>query len=347
MSQGRPDSPKTFLLPFLLLLLFAASFPEFLSGSTFVLTAILNPLGFLLLIGLYGCGATLVWEALARWKRGWLAVVPLGYAYGIAEEGFGTKVFIDPHQQFVITGIAGSYGSAWGVQWFPLIGVGIFHAVVSVGMELLLIALLFPSLKGRSILSNRALVPVALAFLATVTLMFFTTDKDPLGPLAASLIVMGALGAVLIGLGRYFPERWVAAWMRSPLPTASPRAFFWVGLLWLLPFLVLFQIGAHLVPWAFLLIAIFLLEGAGALYFLMTRAGWRENRPQQVAFLGGLAVGFLVWDVFIEILGDIGVLAVTAILLYIVVWLWRHPEGWASYGSPGVSRVAPAVPPAA
>ena len=325
MSSGVP--PRTRFLPVALLVLFAATFPEVLSGSTPVPVALTHPLGYAMLVGLYGGGAVLVWEALARWRKGWLAVLPLGGAYGIAEEGLGTKVFTDPHQQQTITGIAGSYGNWLGIQWVPLVGIDVFHAVISIGLGLLLLALLFPSLKGRSIVSDRGLVVDAVVFATVVSLMFFTTDTDPLLPLAPALAFVSGVAIVFIAVGRYLPEARIAALMRSPGPSASPRAFFWLAFGWLLPLLVLFQIGVHLVPWPALIITLFLISALGSLAFLVTRAGWHENRPHQVAFLGGLAAAFAVWDILIELLGDTGVLAVSALLVGIVVWLWRHPEG--------------------
>lgn len=323
-----PAEPeRTHVLPLVLLLIFATVFPEVLSGSTPAPVFATHPLGVLLLAGLYGCGAVLVWEAVARWRKGWLAVLPLGLAYGIAEEGIGTKVFTDAHQQFVITGLPGAYGRWAGIEWVPTVGVGIFHAVVSIGLELLLVALIFPSLQGRSIVSRRALVAIALAFAATVTLMFLTNDPGAIPSVWPSIAFLGAVAVVFVVLGRRLPDGFLASWMRSPLPTARPRTFVLAAFAWLLSFLAVFTIGGHLVPWPAVVIAYFLLAAAALFYLLTTRAGWRENRAQQVGFVGGLAAGFVAWDVFLELRGDVGVLAFTGVLVAIVVWLWRHPTG--------------------
>ncbi len=56
---------RTYFVPRAPLLLFAATFPEILSGSTWVPDAAAHPLGYVLLLGLYGCGAVLVAEAIA------------------------------------------------------------------------------------------------------------------------------------------------------------------------------------------------------------------------------------------------------------------------------------------
>jgi hypothetical protein len=322
-----PGAARTLFVPLVLLLLFAAIFPEVLSGSTPAWVLVTHPLGFAELVGLYGCGSVLVWEALARWGKGWLAVLPLGGAYGIAEEGLGTRVFTDPHQQQAITGIAGGYGSWLGIEWLPFVAIDIFHAVISVGLGVLLIALLFPSLKGRSILTNRALVVDGAVFAAVVTLMFFTVDPDPVRPLVPALLFVSLVALVYIGMGRYLPERAIAGWMRSTRPSASPRAFFLLAFGWLLPLLVLFELGPHLIPWPGAILAVLLASAVGSLAFLVTRSGWTGNRAQQVAYLGGLSAAFVAWDALLELLGDVGVLAFTALLVGIVLWLWRHPNG--------------------
>ncbi len=323
-GPGRSRAPLTALG---LLIVFAATFPEVLSGSTPALVLLTHPLGYAMLAGLYGLGAVLVWEAIARWRKGWLAVLPLGAAYGIAEEGLGTKTFVDPHQQLAITGIPGAYGHWAGIEWVTFSAIDSYHAAISIGLQLLLVALLYPGLKGRSLVSDRGLALVGLGFAATVALMFFTVDPDPLGPLAPSLLLVSGLAAVLIGIGWRMPDGFLSRWMRTPRPSARPRAFFAVAFAWLLSLLVVYQIGSHLIPWSPVLVAYFLASGAGALGFLVTRSGWHDNRAAQVGFAGGLAGAFVVWDVFLELLGDVGVLAFTAVFVGVVVWLWRHPDG--------------------
>jgi len=334
-----PTTPTTRILPLLFLILFAAIFPEVLSGSTPPLVLLTHPLGFLLLVAEYGGGAVLVWEALARWRKGWLAVLPLGAAYGIAEEGLATKTFTDPHQQFVITQIPGSYGSWGGVEWVSLTGIDPFHAAVSIGLGLLLLALIYPEHKGRSIVSNRALALIGTAFVADVTLQFFTVDPEPILSLWPALTFIGILGIVLIVAGWRLPRDFLSSLMRSPVPTSRPRAFFAVAFGWLLSLLAVYTLGSHIVPWAGVLIVFFLASGAASLYFVLTRSGWRENRAHQVAFVGGFAGAFLVWDVLLELLGHVGVLAFSAIFVALVIWLWRSARGSLAPPDGGRSRV--------
>lgn len=324
---------RTYFVPRALLLLFAATFPEILGvdvgpgrrGPPSRLRAAARALR---LRGRPGRGSD------RPGRIGWLAVLPFGGAYGIAEEGFGTKVHVDPRQQRVITGIPGAYGRWRWVPWVPATGIDLFHAAIGIGLEPLLPALLYPPLKGRSIASSRALVPISTGFAGTVTVMFFTTAPDPIRPLVPGWVIVGSAAVVRIVVGRYFPERWFAAAMRARTPSATPRAFFAVAIAWLLSFLVPFQIGSQLVPWAGALVLGFLLPGGAVFYFLITRAGWRENRRHQVAFAGGLAAAFLVWDVLLELLGDTGVLTFSVVLVGLCVWRWRNPEARPLTGVP-------------
>lgn len=322
-----PPGARTRWRPLVGLLLAASIFPEVLSLSTPVPLLFSPPgiAGFAMFVGMYGCGAVLVWEAITRWQKGWLAVLPLGAAYGIAEEGLATKVFDDPSRQQVVTGIPGAYGSWQGVEWATFVPIDMFHAVVSIGAQVLLVSLLFPEVKGSSIVSTRGLLVVGAAFAADIGLQFFTVDPNPLLPLLPGVLVLAGLAMLFLLLARWSPANALARWMRSPTPTSSPRVFFLVAFGWLLSLLVVFQIGSHLIPSAGALVVFDLLSGSGALYFLLTRSGWKENRRHQVAFLGGMAGAFAVWDASIGVLiGDGLVLVFAAIYCAIVVMLWRR-----------------------
>ena len=56
-----------------------------------------NPVFFLLLVGLYGCGALLVRETAARRQLNGAGILLLGAAYGIIEEGLTCKSFFNPY----------------------------------------------------------------------------------------------------------------------------------------------------------------------------------------------------------------------------------------------------------
>jgi len=80
---------------------------ELLSGSA-PPTEFFNPIVFLLLASLYGSGAIVVRELKIRWKKDIRAVLLLGAAYGILEEGLMVKSFFDPG--WMDLGILGTFG---------------------------------------------------------------------------------------------------------------------------------------------------------------------------------------------------------------------------------------------
>ena len=315
------------------MLLFAAVFPEVLSLSTPV-PALLNPRGivrFVTFLGMYGCGALLVWEAVARWGKGWLSVLPLGAAYGIAEEGFATKSFVDPGEQLRITRMPGGYGRALGIEWATFVPIDIFHAAVSIGLSMLVVTLLFPELKGRSLMGSRGLSLVAACFAADIGLQFVNIDPGGVSAFLPALLFMAALGLVLSLLAWKLPTGVLGSMMRSPRPSALPRTFFLVAFGWLFSLLFVYIVGSHLVVYWEVLSAFYVLSSGLVLYFLLTRAGWRENRLHQIAFAAGMGAAFLLWDVvFGTLIGDVLSVPFATFFLLLLAYLWSREERLAA-----------------
>ena len=130
--------------PVLVLLVLAPAIGELLSGSSPPLQ-FFNPVFFLLLVGLYGCGALLVRETVARYQLNAVGVLLLGAAYGIVEEGLTCKSFFNLH--WTDTGFLSVYGRGWGVNWVWTFGLTVYHAVVSITVPASLSnAVLIPSI---------------------------------------------------------------------------------------------------------------------------------------------------------------------------------------------------------
>src|SRR2546426_1085509 len=105
------------------LVIIAACLAEFLTGSTPTLGAFTNPLGLVFNVGLYGGGALLIREAAIRWRKRWGAVLLLGGAYAVGEEGFAAKTMINPLSPI----IGNQLYSHWaGVNWVPLTNLTVF-----------------------------------------------------------------------------------------------------------------------------------------------------------------------------------------------------------------------------
>ena len=87
-----------------------------------------NPVFFLLLVLMYGCGTLLIREARARWRLQW-SIIFLAIAYGIIEEGLMVKSFFNPDWQDIEK--LSEYGELMGVQWVWTIMLTIYHATIS------------------------------------------------------------------------------------------------------------------------------------------------------------------------------------------------------------------------
>ncbi len=151
MAIGRPFARLFHRRPILLLLALSPGIPEYLSGSTSFEGLVLNPFAFVLFLGLnlglYGPGVLLIREAFVRWKKGWASLLLMGAAYGLLEEGTALSTLFNP-QASVVSGL-GFYGHYLGVNWIWLIGILQIHAVYSIGLPIVLVALALPETRAK------------------------------------------------------------------------------------------------------------------------------------------------------------------------------------------------------
>lgn len=105
-----------------------------------------NPFFFLVVCILYGGGAVIVRELACRWRKGWPAVLLLGATFAVVEEGLMMKSFFDP--AWGGHGPYGAYGRWLGVNWVWSLALTISHPIVSIGIPILLVTLLFPDRRG-------------------------------------------------------------------------------------------------------------------------------------------------------------------------------------------------------
>src|SRR6267143_1236500 len=113
------------------LVVIAACLAEFLTGSTPFLGPIINPIGFAFNVGLYGGGARLIRETNIRWRKRWGAVLLLGGAYAVGEEGFAAKTMINPNSPIIGNQ---AYSHWMGVNWVPLASLTVFHSAFSIAV---------------------------------------------------------------------------------------------------------------------------------------------------------------------------------------------------------------------
>ncbi len=169
LAESPPLAPAGRWRPVLALLLLSPAIGELLSGSSPPLQ-FFNPVFLLLLVGLYGCGALLVRETVARRHLASAGLLLLGAAYGIIEEGLTCKSFFNPN--WTDTGFLSVYGRAWGVNWVWAFGLTVYHATVSITAPIFLTEALFPRHAQAPWLRRRGCI-IAAASLALVVILGF------------------------------------------------------------------------------------------------------------------------------------------------------------------------------
>ncbi|MFZ0830088.1 MAG: hypothetical protein WAN40_03015 [Thermoplasmata archaeon] len=325
-AASRPSALRQWLRshrPALVLVGLSILIPELLTGSTPV-AALLNPVGDLFLIGLYGGGVLVIREITLRWNRGWAPVLLLGAAYGIAEEGLGTKTFFDwaeiGHPNY------GPYTHWAGVNWVWAGELTLFHAIFSIALPIVLVGLLYPVSRGRPFLSSRGLGWTFGAYLLTVTLMFFLFERSYVlsPPLVAGCLIAIAL---LVLAARKIPAEWLRP--RSPLPRIAPRAALLLGAVFVWGFFIVFWGTPMLLQDPFLTVALGWTFSAVCLLVLRFTIGSAGNESQ-LAYLSVGLLTFLIFDAAIEnLLGDLfAFLAIVAAvgLMTVLYRRYRSPN---------------------
>jgi hypothetical protein len=230
---------KKFLSPALVLFFLSPVIGELLSGSA-PPAEFFNPLGLIILSVLYGGGAILARELTHRWGKGWLTLLILGAAYGIAEEGLMCKSFFDPG--WMDLGILGSYGRWLGVNWVWCLELTIYHAIFSIAIPIMLVTLMFPSRREQTWIGKRKLCIVFGGWIANAVFIFIFIGKYR--PPAVHYLVTMAIVVTLC----------ILAW-RLPCPRLAsfagrnrPAHTFWVLLTGFLTTLVFFIFLAWMLP---------------------------------------------------------------------------------------------------
>ncbi|MHC1559714.1 hypothetical protein ACR9E3_12200 [Actinomycetospora sp. C-140] len=166
----------------------------------------------------YGAGVLLIREAWVRSRRTWVALVPLGLAYELVEDGIGLQALTSPSLYR-----AGEWGVrvlGFNVTYWEANAV--YHALFSVLVPIALTHLAFPSHRGRPYLRTPGLVVTGAVAVLGVALLRVAVPpfQDPgyLAPLAApvtSAVVAGLLAVVAL---RVLPPRADTAPQPGPVP---------------------------------------------------------------------------------------------------------------------------------
>ena len=314
LSRGRRSS----WFPILVLMTLSITFAEFMTGSTPFFTAFLNPISLLFLFGLYGLGVLLVREASVRFRNGWVSVVFLGMAYGILEEGFGTKTFFDPNSSVV--GFFGTYGHFAGVNWVWAFQLTIFHAVFSIALPILFLGLLFPATQGQRLISPNQTVLALVGFVFTVAVMFVLFDRastPSAGLLAASAAVVVAFAV----LARRAQPDWFA--VLSRWGPRTPKQLLAAGAGFVSGFFFLNWVGSHYLAVPATVVLLELALGTLVVALVLPTVNFGGSPRARLAFGAGLLSFMFVLATLQGFTGDWGVVFPIAGVLYMLWYLNR------------------------
>ncbi len=303
------------------LIILAATLAEFLTDSTPLSAVILYPLGFAFNVGLYGGGAVLIRETVIRWRKRWGAVLLLGGAYAVGEEGFAAKTMINPNSPIIGNQL---YSHWMGVNWVPLAALTVFHSAFSIAVPILLVELLFPEVKGRRLLGNFGTGITLVTYGLTVTLLSLWFG-DPFAPALYVVVFLSAYASAFIAAAYLVPRWFLQA--KGERSDRRERNFFVLGLGFMSAF---FIISAGLTPIGGLAVRLLPWPATDALFvpltvltacYLVRHAGRSQNDFVKVAFVLGMMLIFVPMDIMLEIGGDVGVLVYTALIIGLLIRL--------------------------
>ena len=125
---------------------------EILSGASPPLH-FFRPIFFLFLLGMYGCGVTLIRDLVRARSLGWANVIILGLAYGMIEEGLIIGSFYNLEWGGVKP--LGEYGYFLGISWVWAMFSSFTHVTLTVFSSIVLAESLFPQLADKPWLSSK------------------------------------------------------------------------------------------------------------------------------------------------------------------------------------------------
>lgn len=142
----------TRLKALIFLLLISPSIAELLSSSSPPIE-FFNPISFVYLVSFYGFGALIIRWIRIKFRLDYSSILYMGFAYGVVEEGIAVKSFFNP--AWPDLGILAWYGRLFGVNWIWMIGLIVYHGIVSIFIPIALTDTLFPEIKDDPLIHSR------------------------------------------------------------------------------------------------------------------------------------------------------------------------------------------------
>jgi hypothetical protein len=303
------------VLPIITLLLLSPFIAEVLFGSTSLSTLYVLPVE----IGTWGC-ATLIIRALVRSRqRGWGAILLLGLALALAEEGLIQQTSLAP---LVGVNPAHVYGRALGVNWIYLLFQLGYESLWVVVVPIQLTELLFPAHRDEPWIGRRGFLIAGTVFVPAAFVAWYSWTQlarpafhlpvynPPWFSVGIALLTIGGLVAGALA-GPRSPRVPPTAERPAPLPWLMGGASFVFSLLWF-GLLALAYNAASTFP------AVLAFGGgiawAGIAWVVLTRAaarrGWQDLHRLALVFgacVASMLAGFVLHVVVlpIDIIGKV------------------------------------------
>jgi hypothetical protein len=156
-SDHSEQAPKRSLAPAVVLAVLAPVVGEVLMGSTrlsFIFVLLPE-------IMVWGCGALLAREAVRRWRGGWISLMVLGIALGVAEEFVIQQTSLAPLPWLNASHV---YGRYFGVNFVWALALLVFESVWIVLVPVEFAETIFPRRQSELWLRNRGLATCGVIF---------------------------------------------------------------------------------------------------------------------------------------------------------------------------------------
>jgi hypothetical protein len=324
------------IAPVIALVLLSPIISELLSGSTRITTI------FVLIpeIGIWGCGTLIIRYLVRRQHKGWVAILLLGIALGMAEEfviqqtSLAPLVGVDPNH---------IYARWLGVNWVYLLWVLGFECVWVVILPIQLAELIFPDRRDDPWIGRRGLWIASIAFILASFMAWYSwtqvyapmiTHQPAYQPpwisigIGVAVIAALALGAATLQPGGQARQGRVKP---APRPGVVGVAAFMIAGLWNL--LILIAYGAlPTLPVSIPILASLLLAGVTfrLIRFWTANINWQDAHRLALVFgttLATLVDGWIILGVTKALPVDrIGQVAFNLIALFCLILLSRRPQ---------------------
>ncbi|HUA16882.1 MAG TPA: hypothetical protein VMG31_16430 [Verrucomicrobiae bacterium] len=290
-------------------------------------------------IMVWGLGAVTAREAVRRWRAGWVSLMLLGIALGVAEECVIQQTSLAP-----LVGVSPDhiYGRFFGVNWVWMLGLLVFESVWVVLVPVDFTEAIFAKRRDQPWLTNRGMVGSGLIFIVGSFLAWYlwTQKARPLefhvppyhppmeyilaGVGAIALLVLAAFALRAIGKRSETTRTAGPAWLAAIVACLLAAPWFMVigwayGTMPKLPVWIAIASG---LAWAAVSFLIFL-------WWTATPA-WTELHSIMAAtgaLIASMGMGFLEggWN-RVDLIGKIILdAAALAGMVYLIRQAWRRP----------------------